>query len=315
MFEIWTEFKQNIENFRLQVPEFNSLFVDKKTQKKHIKSKKQELYSTLFMIISLADLKMHNSIKKYMDHHRIKLIQSQSGIFSKNFIQYIISLKNQQREILRSTSDMLEHFAFQFFELLDESDFHDYTRLLRDSLVRKHQLSQSPYSLLRDLSKRSKIHNEDFTKYHWRDVNLMRQELMLQKGPIEISAKPKNKNTIKNHDVKDHLRQILRKRWNIEAKPQKIFKVDKPKKKTQKLKLKERKLQKENQENSIQQPIVLESAFDIIHMNERSSVPDIVLEDLLTDQTMQREQSLFKIQDSMPYLSVIEKNCQFFVSF
>jgi hypothetical protein len=31
IFEIWTDFKQNIENFRLQVPEFNSLFVDKKT--------------------------------------------------------------------------------------------------------------------------------------------------------------------------------------------------------------------------------------------------------------------------------------------
>jgi hypothetical protein len=101
---------------------------------------------------------------------------------------------------------MLEHFAFQFFELLDEGDFHDYTKLLRDSLVRNHQMSQSPYSLLRDVAKRSKILNEDFAKYIWREVNLRRQELMLQKGPIEISAKPKRKNTIKKHDVKDHLR-------------------------------------------------------------------------------------------------------------
>jgi hypothetical protein len=61
--------------------------------------------------------------------------------------------------------------------------------------------------------------------------------------------------------------------------------------------------------------MVLESAFDVLHSTERSSVPDVVLEDLLADQTMQREQSLFKMQDSMPYLSVLEKNCQFFVSF
>ena len=56
LYETWTSFKQNIENFRLQVPEFNSLYTDKKAQKKHIKSKKSELYSTLFMIISLAEL-------------------------------------------------------------------------------------------------------------------------------------------------------------------------------------------------------------------------------------------------------------------
>ena len=95
LYETWTSFKQNIENFRLQVPEFNSLYTDKKAQKKHIKSKKSELYSTLFMIISLAELQMHHSIKKYMDLHRINLIKSQSGVFSKNFVWYIISLKNQ----------------------------------------------------------------------------------------------------------------------------------------------------------------------------------------------------------------------------
>ena len=76
IFEIWTGFKQNIENFRIQVPEFNSLYLDKKSQKKVVKTKKNELYSTLYMIISLAELQMHHSIKKYMDHHRLNLIKS-----------------------------------------------------------------------------------------------------------------------------------------------------------------------------------------------------------------------------------------------
>ena len=103
-------------------------------------------------------------------------------------------------------------------------------------------MAQSPYSLLRDLSKRSKILNEDFAKYIWKEINQRKQNLMLEKGPIEISSNPKKKSSIKKNDVKDHLHQILKKRWNYEARPEKIFKVEKQKKKTQKLKLKERKL-------------------------------------------------------------------------
>ena len=92
------------------------------------------------------------------------------------------------------------------------------------------------------MAKRSKILNEEFARYIWKEVNKKKKELILEKGPIEISSRKQHRNTIKKHDVKDYLRQILKQRWKFEAKPQKIFKVDKPKKKILKLKLKERKL-------------------------------------------------------------------------
>jgi hypothetical protein len=64
------------------------------------------------MIISLAEAQMHHSIRKYMDTHRIKLVQSQEGVFSLDMVLYVIALKDQQRLILKSTSDMLEQFSF-----------------------------------------------------------------------------------------------------------------------------------------------------------------------------------------------------------
>lgn len=178
-------------------------------------------------------------------------------------------------------------------------------------------MSQSPYSLLREVAKRTKFTSGDYfsQKYIWKHVGEKRQELMLQKGPIVISSQPVSRNSIKKHDVKEYMRHVLKQRWDVQAKPQKIFKIEKPKKKAQKLKLKEKKLLRKIKESNFSSPMVFESAFDILHKPERCQVPDVLIEDLFPDQVMQREQCQFKVQDCMPYLSVLEKNCQFFVTF
>ena len=54
MVKIWEHYQSSIENLRLQVPEFNSLYTDKKSQMKIIKNKKMELYANLYLIISMA---------------------------------------------------------------------------------------------------------------------------------------------------------------------------------------------------------------------------------------------------------------------
>jgi esterase/lipase len=77
---------------------------------------------------------------------------------------------------------------------------------MKDAIKRNFEMARSPYSLLREVAKKSKILNEEFAKYIWKEISKKKHHLMLLKGPIEISSNPRKKSEIKKHEVKDYLR-------------------------------------------------------------------------------------------------------------
>ena len=121
-----------------------------------------------------------------MDVHRLELMQKQNQRFSKDFISYMISLKNQHYQIIDSTMEMVEQFAFQHFELFDQTDYRRFLKQNLDMISRNFEISQSPYRYLREKSKRSILHKTTFVKYIWREILLKKREIILKKGPIEI---------------------------------------------------------------------------------------------------------------------------------
>lgn len=81
---------------------------------------------------------------------------------------------------------MVEHFAFQHFELLDQTDYRSYIKKNLDMVERNFQWSQSPYRVLRDKSKKSLIHKDVFVRYILKEIHIQQKEIVLTKGPIEI---------------------------------------------------------------------------------------------------------------------------------
>jgi len=98
----------------------------------------------------------------------------------------MISLKNQHYQIIDSTLEMVEQFAFQHFELFDQTDYRRFIKQNLDMISRNFEMSQSPYRYLREKSKKSVLHKLSFVKYIWREIQLKKREIVLKKGPIEI---------------------------------------------------------------------------------------------------------------------------------
>ena len=90
---IWTDYRVNLENLRLNVPDFNCLFLNVKSHQKTLKMRKNELYSNLFLTMSLTQLKLKSCLQKYQDTHRLQLVNSKCEK-SPHFIDYIIYLKD-----------------------------------------------------------------------------------------------------------------------------------------------------------------------------------------------------------------------------
>lgn len=79
--QIWQEFNLNLRNLRQQNEKFNSLYVCQKDQVRYLSGKKEELYQNLFLVVSITQVQMRNSIKNFMDTHRARTIQQKQGIF------------------------------------------------------------------------------------------------------------------------------------------------------------------------------------------------------------------------------------------
>lgn len=51
---VWVDYRTNLEFFRKSYHEFNLIFVDQKQHTKSLVQKKQDLYSNLFLLISIT---------------------------------------------------------------------------------------------------------------------------------------------------------------------------------------------------------------------------------------------------------------------
>lgn len=134
------------------------MYISAKNHAKRLFYKKEELYSNLFFAISITQIKLENSLKRFMDVHRLELMKKQNQKFTKDLISYMISLKNQHYQIIDSTLEMVEQFAFQHFELFDQTDYRKFIKEKLDQIKRDFEMSQSPYRYLRDKSKKSAVH-------------------------------------------------------------------------------------------------------------------------------------------------------------
>lgn len=89
---IWTDYRVNLENLRLNVPDFNCLFLNVKSHQRTLKMRKNELYSNLFLTMSLTQLKIKSCLEKYLDIHRLQLVGNKRDQ-SADFINYMIEFK------------------------------------------------------------------------------------------------------------------------------------------------------------------------------------------------------------------------------
>lgn len=151
--KVWIDYRQHLDNFRKGEQDFNTVFVSLRRQSKVISDKKEELYSNLFLTISITQIQILHEIKQEMKKIRHRVIKSYHE-FSAHCISYMILLKHQQAQILESTAQMIELYALQYFELFDLQDYQSYIRRNLDMINRNFQMSKSPYSMLRNLSKK-----------------------------------------------------------------------------------------------------------------------------------------------------------------
>ena len=68
---IWTDYRVNLENLRLNVPDFNCLFLNVRSHSRVLNQRKHELYQSLFFTMTVTQLKIKSSLQKYLDIHRL----------------------------------------------------------------------------------------------------------------------------------------------------------------------------------------------------------------------------------------------------
>lgn len=107
----------------------------------------------MFTLIVSTQIQLENIIsKEFAARNKSLVLQAKSP----EQVGYLIALVSQQKQIIKSTLDMVEMHAKQHFELLDEAHYHEFLEKEFVQIRRNEANLHSPYSLLRECTNRVK---------------------------------------------------------------------------------------------------------------------------------------------------------------